>query len=112
MTTDTRDRSGRPAPVTVEPGRLFIGGTWRDSESRATTPTVNPTTEEVIVDVARGSAGDADAAARAAAAAFEDGPWSRMRGSERAKLLHRIADLLLENAHELAYLEAIDMGKL
>jgi aldehyde dehydrogenase (NAD+) len=112
MTTDTREQSGRPAPVTVEPGRLFIGGTWRDSESRATTPTVNPTTEEVIVEVARGSAGDADAAARAAAAAFEDGPWSRMRGSERARLLHRIADLLLENAHELAYLEAIDMGKL
>jgi aldehyde dehydrogenase (NAD+) len=40
------------------------------------------------------------------------GAWAGMRGSERARLLHRIADLVEENAHDLAYREAVDMGKL
>ena len=92
----TTDLDKRPAPVTVEPGRLFIGGRWRDSGRGATTPTVNPTTEEVIVDVAQGTAADADAAAKAAWTAFEKGPWSRMRGSERAKLMHRIGQIFVQ----------------
>jgi aldehyde dehydrogenase (NAD+) len=105
------DRANQPPPVTIMPGQLFINGKWRDSESNATTPTINPTTEETVVEVAKGTAADVDAAVAAAHKAFT-GPWRRMRGSERAKLMHKIADLIEANAHELAYREAVDMGKL
>jgi acyl-CoA reductase-like NAD-dependent aldehyde dehydrogenase len=105
-------QSSRPEPVDIARGRLYVGGEWIDSTDGATTPTVNPTTEEVIVEVARGTVEDAAAAAGAARAAFDDGRWSGMRGTERASLLHRVADLLEANAHDLAYREAVDMGKL
>ena len=104
--------STRPDPVVIRPGQLFIGGKWRDAADGATIASINPATEELITDLAKGGAVDADAAARAARQAFEEGPWARMRGSERAKLLHRVADLIERDAHELAYRESVDMGKL
>lgn len=112
MATTTIDAPTRPAPSAIPPARLFIGGAWREATGGATTPSVNPATEEIIAEVALGSADDANQAVQAAHTAFEDGPWGRMRGSERAKILHRIGDLIEDHADELAYLEAIDMGKL
>ena len=52
----------RPIPR----GQLFIGGTWRDSESGKTFTTSNPATGEVIAEVAQGTAADAADAAQAA----------------------------------------------
>jgi acyl-CoA reductase-like NAD-dependent aldehyde dehydrogenase len=111
-TTATTAATGRPVPAVIGRGQLFIDGTWRDAADGRVTATINPTTEEAITEVARGGAVDADAAALAARRAFDEGPWARMRGSERARILHRIGDLIMENAHELAYREAVDMGKL
>lgn len=110
--TVTTQQPVLPEPITIDKGRLLIGSSWRDAQSGATTATINPATEEVITDVGKAGVADANAAVDAARAAFENGPWGRMRGSERAKILRRVGDLILENAHELAYLEAVDMGKL
>jgi acyl-CoA reductase-like NAD-dependent aldehyde dehydrogenase len=96
----------------IPPGRLLIGGQWRESSSGKTFPTINPATEEVITEVAEGTAEDAVAAAVAARKAFDDGPWGRMGGGERARILLRIADLIEARAEELAYREVVDMGKL
>ena len=49
---------------------------------------------------------------RAARQAFDDGPWGRMTGTERARLLRRFADLLAENAEALGIIESTDNGKL
>jgi acyl-CoA reductase-like NAD-dependent aldehyde dehydrogenase len=49
---------------------------------------------------------------RAARAAFDDGPWPRMPGTERARLMRRLADLIAENAQEIAVVETTDNGKL
>src|SRR5207247_3964653 len=87
-------RPAPPEPVAIAPGRLFIAGAWRDAAGGRTMPTVNPTTEETITEIASGGAEDASAAAAAAHEAFETGPWGRMRGSERAKILRRIGDLI------------------
>ena len=50
-------------------------------------------------------------AVQAARAAFEHGPWRKMRASERGRLLYRLADLIEHNADQLAALESLDNGK-
>lgn len=47
----------------------------------------------------------------AARRAFDEGPWSKMFGDQRSKLMHRLADLMEKNKEHLAALEAIDNGK-
>ena len=73
-------------------------------------PTSDPTTEEKITDVAKAAPADVEEAVRAASAAFEDGPWSRMHHEARAKILFRMADLLDERTEDFAIREAMDMG--
>jgi aldehyde dehydrogenase (NAD+) len=48
---------------------------------------------------------------KAARTAFEHGPWRKTSASERGRLLLRLADLIEENADELAALESLDNGK-
>ncbi len=52
-----------------------------------------------------------DRAVRAARAAFEAGPWSKLTTSERGRLIWKLADLLEENLEEFAQLESLDNGK-
>jgi phenylacetaldehyde dehydrogenase len=65
----------------------------------------------VSTRVAEGDAEDVDRAVRAARAAFDDGPWSRMTPSERSRIVWKIGDLILEHVDELAQLESLDNGK-
>ncbi|GAA1027219.1 aldehyde dehydrogenase family protein [Virgisporangium ochraceum] len=94
------------------PKRLLIGGEWVDAKDGRTFATVNPSTEEVLVQVAYGSAVDVDRAVVAARTAFESpSPWSKMTPRERSHLLWRIGDLIEAHADEFAQLEALDNGK-
>ncbi|MCC6350490.1 MAG: aldehyde dehydrogenase family protein [Candidatus Eisenbacteria bacterium] len=95
----------------VRPGKLIIGGEAVDAASGATFETHNPATEERITTVAEAGAEDVDRAVKAARAAFESGPWPKMKPAERARVLHRLGDLILANADELARLETLDNGK-
>jgi aldehyde dehydrogenase (NAD+) len=103
----------------VEPTKLprihqtdcFIGGRWTPAVSGRTFETVNPATEEVIAQVAEGDAADVDLAVKAARHALEQGPWGRMDARDRGRLLYKLADLIEENADELAALESLDNGK-
>src|SRR5271156_247712 len=102
-----------PAEPHVAPSatRLLINGRWVASESGKTFATVNPSTGEEICQVAEADAADVDKAVRAARAAFDQGPWRKMRASERGRLIHRLADLIEQNAEQLARLEKLDKGK-
>ena len=51
-----------------------------------------------------------DRAVQAARRAFDDGPWSRMPASERARLMNRLADLIEGAGSELGMLECLDNG--
>ncbi len=93
------------------PRSLLIDGEWVTSASGATFETVDPATGEVLVHVAQGGVEDVDRAVAAARRALEDGPWSKLNPSERGRLIHRVGDLIMENAEELAELEALDNGK-
>jgi aldehyde dehydrogenase (NAD+) len=99
-----------PQRKVIPKGRLLINGRWRDALDGATMPTFDPTTEEKIADVAKGSPADAQEAIEAAVTAFENGPWSRMHHEQRTKILFRMADLLDERAEDFAMREAMDMG--
>ena len=102
--------SNRPQRKPVAAGQVLIDGHWRDAADGATMPTTDPTTEQVITTVARGTPADVEAAVQAASRAFEDGPWGRMHHEQRAKILFRMADLLDERADDFALREAMDMG--
>jgi aldehyde dehydrogenase (NAD+) len=89
----------------------FIGGSWTPAVSGRTFETVNPATEEVIANVAEGDETDVDAAVQAAREALERGPWSTMDARDRGRLMYKLADLIEEEADELAALESLDNGK-
>lgn len=94
------------------PKQLLIDGEWVDAKDGKTFATVNPSTEEVLVQVAQASAVDVDRAVAAARNAFEaPSPWSRFTPRDRSHLLWRIGDLIEAHATEFAQLEALDNGK-
>jgi acyl-CoA reductase-like NAD-dependent aldehyde dehydrogenase len=57
------------------------------------------------------SAEDVKVAIGAAREAFDKGPWPRMSGAERSRLLHRVSELILANVDELALAECLEVGK-
>ncbi|KUO06681.1 aldehyde dehydrogenase family protein [Streptomyces caeruleatus] len=95
----------------IEPGRLFIGGRWREAADGARTEVVDPSRGTVLTTVADAGAADVDAAVRAARDAFDDGAWSGLSGRERGRVLQRVAELIRENADTIAELESRDVGK-
>ncbi|MFE9020913.1 aldehyde dehydrogenase family protein [Streptomyces sp. NPDC007808] len=95
----------------IEPGRLFVGGRWREAADGARTEVVDPSRGAVLTTVADAGAADVDAAVRAARDAFDDGAWCGLSGRERGRVLHRVAALIRENADTVAELESRDVGK-
>ena len=87
---------------------LIAGQTW-PTLSGATFDNATPVDETHICSVARSDASDIDAAAQAAKAAFP--AWRDMAATERKKILHRIADLIVERADEIALCECWDTGQ-
>ncbi len=90
--------------------QLFIDGTWTDASDGATFPSFEPSTGTQLAEVARGTRDDAERAVAAARRAFDDGPWPRMSGPERAATVRRVGELLQERSQDLATLEARDGG--
>ena len=91
--------------------KMLINGQWVEAASGKTFPTYNPATGEVLARVAEGDREDIDRAVKAARAAFETGPWSKMTPSERGRLIWKLGDLLEQNLEEFAELEMLDNGK-
>ena len=89
---------------------LFVGGKFVKPRSGKWFPTVSPSSEEKLAEVAQANAQDVNLAVKAARGAFEGG-WSKLPASERAKYLFRIARILAERSRELAVLESLDGGK-
>jgi len=90
---------------------LFIDGAWVPASGGATFDSINPANEQLLGRAARANTGDVDAAVDAARRALNKGPWARMTGAERARLLWRVGDLIDAHTEELAQLESLDQGK-
>ncbi len=94
------------------PKKILIDGAWVSSSSGETFEIYNPATGQVVAHAQAGSKEDVNAAVAAARRAFDDhSEWRKMSPSNRGKLLHRIGDLILKHADELAQLESLDNGK-
>src|ERR687898_1500866 len=91
---------------------MLIGGEWVDAHSGSSFESINPYTGRVWATAPEAGREDVDRAVKAARAAIDEGPWGKMTGTERARLMRRLADLLAENAQELATVESTDNGKL
>jgi len=87
----------------------FIGGKWVAPSQGAYFEVVTPVTGKVFTEVARSTHHDISLALDAAHEAFH--PWSTTAPSERAVVLHRIADRMESNLEALAVAETWDNGK-
>jgi 5-carboxymethyl-2-hydroxymuconic-semialdehyde dehydrogenase len=88
----------------------LIGGRFVPSVSGRTFTALDPTTNLTLATVAAGQAEDIDAAVQAARLAFDEGPWPRLKASERARVLRRIGQAVRDHAEELIELEVRDIG--
>lgn len=88
--------------------RCLIGGEW--VAAGGTLPAVDPSDGEEFGRIARGTAGEVDAAVAAARAAFE-GEWGAATAAERGRVLAALGRLVERRVEELAALEAQDVGK-
>ena len=95
----------------LEQFTMLVGGVLADARSGKTFESVNPYTGQPWAIVPDASVEDVDDAVLAARAALA-GQWSTIGGVQRAALMHRLADLVDENAEWLARLEVNDSGKL
>ena len=100
------------SPAGLVDCQMFINNKWVDAQSGETFDSVNPYTGTAWARVPRASGPDVDAAVQAARQAFDDGPWGRLTGAERARLMRRLADVISERADDLARTEVQDNGKL
>lgn len=93
----------------VEPSQLFIDGAWVDA-SGSPEPIENPATGKVIGAMGCASAADVDRAVAAAVSAMAEGPWSRMTGFDRRRLMLRWADELDAAADEIGGINTDEVG--
>jgi aldehyde dehydrogenase (NAD+) len=94
----------------TETHRLVIGGNLEDAASGETFDSIDPSTGEVFASVSKAGPEDVRLATEAARKAFDDGPWPRMRGRDRAKALLAVADGIKKAGKNLAQLESRDSG--
>jgi acyl-CoA reductase-like NAD-dependent aldehyde dehydrogenase len=95
--------------TTITQHQILLGGQLVDAASSETMEVIAPATGETIAEVPRCSEEDVDRAIEAAQDALPD--WLEKTPKERSELLHKLAEVLEENAEELAQLESVNVGK-
>jgi phenylacetaldehyde dehydrogenase len=91
--------------------RLLINGEWHSAGDGRVENIHNPSSGKVITTAASATIDDAEKAVAAARASFDNHAWTGLTPARRARVLWRIADLIEENAEEIAELEMLDAGK-
>src|SRR5262245_36420771 len=104
MTASERERTVVESVNT----KLFIGGQWRDAEGGKTLPVEDPSTGDILVEVADASVADGKAALDTACATQAD--WARTAPRERGEILRRAFEVITERADDLALLMTLEMG--
>ena len=89
--------------------RCYIDGAWADADDGGTIDVDNPADNSVIGTVPRMGAGETRRAIEAAADAYPG--WRAHTGKERAAILRRWYELVIENQEDLAVLMTTEQGK-
>ncbi len=88
---------------------IYVDGEWRPASDGAVFTSTNPANGEKIAQFANATKEDVDAAVAAGWKAFP--AWKATTKDERADILDKIADRIIENAELLAQVESMDNGK-
>jgi succinate-semialdehyde dehydrogenase / glutarate-semialdehyde dehydrogenase len=88
---------------------LFVGGRWRSGGTGRRIDVTDPATGDVIGQIAEADETDVRDAIAAAQAAFP--VWAGFTAQERARILRRWHDLIVENADDLAMILTAEQGK-
>jgi aldehyde dehydrogenase (NAD+) len=99
-----------PSRPKVKLTKLFIDNKWVDPVDGGEFDTYNPATGDVIAQVAAAGPADIDKAVKAARRSLEHSEWSTMDAADRGRLLFKLAELVEQNAAELAALESLNCG--
>ena len=99
------------AKTSVRTYQNYMNGQWAASVSGETFPVYDPSTEEVIAQVASSNAADVDKAVKAARAAFDSGPWLSTTAQDRGRILFKLAEKIRQNTAQPAELECRNTGK-
>ena len=94
----------------AHPDRLFIGGAWTQPQTTGSIEIVSPSDEILVGRVAEAREADVDLAVASARQAFDQGPWPRLSGAERAAVLRRLADRVGERAEAFGRAWSLQMG--
>ena len=89
--------------------QCYIDGQWVDADSGETLEVNNPSSGSGIGTVPKMGAAETERAVDAAELAFQS--WRHRTAKERAAILRKLADLMMENQEDLAALMTIEQGK-
>ncbi len=105
-TTDLRSLLDDPELLQT---KAYLAGEWVDATDGATFPVTNPARGDTIAEVA--SIGREQTAEAIAAAAAAQKAWASKTAKERAVILRRWYDLMMENQEDLATILTAEQGK-
>ncbi|WP_370628277.1 aldehyde dehydrogenase [Bordetella sp. BOR01] len=103
------------ASIRARPQRTYsmlIDGTWCAAADARTFASIDPYTGQPWALVPEAGTADVERAVSAARQALEAGPWAGSLPAYRARLLRRLAQLIADNAQELANVQVLENGKL
>ena len=89
---------------------MIVDGRPSDAHDGGRLEVRSPATGDLVGSVPAGSPADVDRAVAVARSAFRDGRWSRRPPGERTAVLNRLADLIDEQADEIARVETLQTG--
>ena len=99
------------AQTSVRAYQNYVNGQWVSSASGKTFPVYDPSTEEVIAQVAASESADVERAVKAARAAFDSGSWPKTTAQDRGRILFKLAEKVRQNSAMLAEIECRNTGK-
>lgn len=99
-----------PKELWFDSDKCFMANQWVAPVAGNYLELTNPSTGENLCKIARGDQSDIDRAVDHAKSALS-GEWGRLTAPERGRILHRLGQLVIQNADVLAILESLDVGK-
>jgi succinate-semialdehyde dehydrogenase/glutarate-semialdehyde dehydrogenase len=89
--------------------RCYVGGEWVDADDKETIPVNNPADNSILGTVPKMGADETRRAIEAAERALPE--WRARTGKERAVILRRLYQLMIDNQEDLAQLMTAEQGK-
>jgi betaine-aldehyde dehydrogenase len=105
---DSQDLSALVPELLPHSGGLYWGGQWHDSDAGRTLQSINPSTGQLLAEVAQADGAAVNAAVQAAKQALAS--WAPTPPLERARCLREAAHRIRAHARDLALIDAADCG--